>query len=168
MPRRIFKGIKGDDRKPLTERKAVEHYGRIVLKEVYPLVGNKTTYLSDLQRAGRKLLGNKFHGVYPSDHIPRLNDIRPYAILNLDRSTESGSHWIAIGKIPNEDKVVVYDSFGRASGSIIAPLQFSGNGRIVDADRDPEQKPKETNCGARSLGWLCVFDRYGWKTAQKI
>lgn len=162
------KGMPTDKKAPLTERKANEIYQRTILKLVYPLVGKRTTYLSDLTKAGKKLLGKKFHGTYPSDRIPRLNDLRPYAILNLDRSTEPGSHWVSIAKISGIDRVMIYDSFGRDHSTIIADLEFSGNGRIINADRDAEQKKSETNCGARCLAWLKVFDEYGYKTAKKI
>ena len=54
-------------------------------KKVYPLIGDKTTYLSELLRIGKKLFGVKFKGVFPSDKIPKLNDLSPYAILNLDK-----------------------------------------------------------------------------------
>ena len=63
-----------------------------ILKDVERLTGDKTTYLEQLNGVGKKLLGVKFKGVFPSDKIPKLNDLSPYCILNLDKYTESGSH----------------------------------------------------------------------------
>jgi Ulp1 family protease len=60
-------------------------------------------------------------------------------------------HWIALVKDVHNDRCLVYDSFGRTHTKIIPNLRFSGNGRVVDTDRDPEQHPKETNCGQRCL-----------------
>ena len=60
-----------------------------ILKDIItPLAGNNTTYLSELLEIGKTLLGDKFKGVYPSDKIPKLNELSPYAILNLDTSRE--------------------------------------------------------------------------------
>jgi hypothetical protein len=65
------------------------------------------TYSDHILQLGKKLFKEKFHGVYPSDHIPELTKEKPYAILNLDKSTESGSHWVAIAKVDNE--IYIYD-----------------------------------------------------------
>ena len=73
-----------------------------ILKDIItPIAGNNTTYLSELLEIGKKLLGDKFKGVYPSDKIPKLNELSPYAILNLDTSRGKGSHWVAIAKKDN-------------------------------------------------------------------
>jgi len=137
------------------------------LKEIEKYyTGDKTTYLKELEGAGKKLLGVKFKGVFPSDKIPKLNDLSPYCVLNLDSSKEPGSHWVALAK--NGEVSILYDSFGRHNNEIIPDLKFSGNGRIVDTDRDAEQKILETNCGARCLAWLCIMDKYGANIAKLI
>ena len=137
------------------------------LKEIEKYhTGDKTTYLNQLNGVGKKLLGVKFKGVFPSDKIPKLNALSPYCILNLDSSKESGSHWVALARC--DDHSVLYDSFGRKHQQIIPVLRYSGNGRIIDTDLDPEQKIEETNCGARCLAWLCIFDKYGEDIAKLI
>lgn len=146
------------------ERECMLIYNKI-LKEIVKPLGN-TTYLSDLLGIGKKLLGVKFKGVYPSDKIPKLNDLSPYAILNLDTSKEKGSHWVAIAK--HGDITYLYDSFGRKNTQIIPNLRFSGNGRIYDTDKDAEQKVYEMDCGARCIAWLLYFDKYGPKCALLI
>ena len=155
------------------EKKAEQLYNDILTKQIYPLVGDKSTFMDDLDKVGRKLLGIKFKGVFPSDKIPKLNDLKPYCILNLDKSTESGSHWIALAKLNDGGKhhnsgSIVYDSFGRNNKQIIPDLQFSGNGTIADTDRDAEQQITETDCGARSLAFLVVLDKYGLDVARMI
>jgi hypothetical protein len=141
-------------------------YNKILKDIVKPISGNKTTYLSELLAIGKKLFGVKFKGVFPSDKIPKLNDLSPYAILNLDRSTESGSHWVAIAK--HGDNTYLYDSFGRKHTQIIPNLYYSGNGKIIDTDNDAEQKVYEIDCGARSIGWLLFFDKWGPECALLI
>lgn len=125
--------------------------------------------MSELHGIGKKLFGVKFKGVFPSDRIPKLNDLSPYAILNLDTSEEPGSHWVAIAKHPNKDKTLLYDSFARKGSKIIKSLEYSGNGRIIDSDlKDKEQKIEETNCGGRCLAYLVVVEKYGWDAAALI
>ena len=150
----------------MSESGAHKKYNTI-LRSVKKLVGGKTTYLQQLDNAGTKLFGAKFHGVYPSDRIPTLSTRTPYTILNLDRSDQPGSHWIAVAKSNND--IIVYDSFGRTHKTIIPALGrgFVG-GRVIDTDRDVEQDIMATDCGARSLGFLVFFDRYGAKNALLI
>ena len=147
-------------------QKAEQIYNYYLSKKIYPLIGDKTTYSTQLLGAGRKLLGVKFKGVYPSDKIPKLNDLSPYCILNLDKSKQSGSHWVALAKRPSPSKdSIIYDSFGRDYKKIIPDLEYSGNGRIKNTDRDAEQKLLETDCGARCLSFLMVLDKEGVDTA---
>ena len=136
------------------------------LSQIEKLTGDKTTYLKQLNGVGNKLLGVKFKGVFPSDKIPKLNDLSPYCILNLDSSKESGSHWVALAK--NGNQSILYDSFGREHPTIIPQLRYSGNGKILDTDNDAEQKIRETNCGARCLAWLSIFDKHGQAMAMLI
>jgi hypothetical protein len=143
-------------------------YNDILHRLVETKVGINSTYSSTLENIGDKLLFYKFRGVYASDKIPQLNDIKPYCILNLDKSNEPGSHWIALAKKKDKNECLVYDSFGRNYKKIISPLGFSGNGRIYNTDKDAEQKISEQNCGARCLAFLVFFDKYGWNKAIKI
>jgi hypothetical protein len=150
------------------EQRAVLAYDKILKDEIYPLVGDKTTYLSQLNEAGHKIFGPFFKGTYASDKIPRLNDLARYCILNLDKSHEPGSHWVALAKEIDIDGCIVYDSFGRKTSQIIPNLYFSGNGRLIQTDPDSEQKIHETDCGARCLAWLVFLDRYGPEAALLI
>jgi Neuraminidase (sialidase) len=151
----------------MREKEVLQHYEKYLL-QAKSLLGNTTTYLKDLNGAGKHMLGVKFKGCYASNKIPRLNDLSPYCILNLDRSDQSGSHWIAICKYPNSNKTLIYDSFGRDYKKIIPNLDMSGNGTIVNSQKDPEQKVSQTNCGQRCLAFIMVFDSLGVTQAKKI
>lgn len=140
-------------------------YNKILKYIVEPLIGDKTTYMNDLEKIGKKMLSQKFIGVYPSDKIPTLKN-NEYAILNLDKSNESGSHWVSIAKKGN--KTHFYDSFGRKDINIIKSLTYSGNGKIINTENDAEQKIQELNCGARCIAWLILFDRWGSRCADMI
>ena len=137
------------------------------LKEIEKYTGDKTTYLSQLNIIGKQLLGSKFKGVFPSDKIPKLTNKVCYCILNVDKSTESGSHWVSLAKIENNESLF-YDSFGREGVQLIKHLKYSGNGTIVDAERDEEQQEIEQNCGARAISFLCILDKYGAEMAKWI
>lgn len=149
------------------EKKIRELYDA-ALKRAEAMVSDETTYLEDLTRAGRRLFGVKYKGTFPSDKIPRLNDLSPFCILNLDKSNESGSHWVALAKLPLSKNSIFYDSFGRHSTKILPSLKYSGNGMILHTDDDAEQHPLETNCGARCLAFLMVLESCGSAVALRV
>ena len=162
----------------MNQKTAHREYNKI-LKSVKKRVGGKTTYLGQLDKAGKDIFGSRFHGVYPSDKIPKLTDRKPYAILNLDRSDEPGSHWIALAKVIDNRGVaslqgyaransIVYDSFGRHHTKIIPSLLYSGNGKLISTDDDQEQHIMATDCGARSISWLEFLDKYGAENSLLI
>jgi hypothetical protein len=148
------------------ERKAEQYYHKVLKYVENNKTGKKTTYSDKLETVGRELFGVKFKGVFASDAIPRLSSLAPYCILNLDKSGEQGSHWVALAKC--EGGAMFYDSFGRDDTVIIKNLRFSGNGRIVSDTKDSEQKTTEFNCGARCIAWLLVFNDLGEEYAQLI
>ena len=88
-----------------------------------------------MRRAGKKLLGKRFAGVFARDKVP--SRLTGYAIVNLDDSHGHGTHWFAIA--PNGDS---YDS--------LLP-----NGVVFDI----EQSANEDNCGQRSLAWCLLHAR---------
>jgi hypothetical protein len=149
----------------MNEKYAEFLYNKILKKIVYPMVSNKTTYLTELKDAGIKLLGSKFKGVYASDRIPIL-DNNEYSIINVDKSGMNGSHWLSIAKYNN--KIYLYDSFGRDDEKILPSLKKSKNGLVVDTDADVEQKITQLDCGARCLAWLVLFEYFGYDYAILI
>lgn len=147
-------------------KRAESLYFHVLTDIVEPLVGNRTTYSDHLHKSAARMLGHRFHGVYPSDEIPRLSVKQPYAILNVDKSYQPGSHWVAVAKTPAG--VLVYDSYGRKTSKLIPSLSKSGNGVVMDTEYDAEQTEEETNCGARVLAWLLVHDVWGSGVSRLI
>ena len=145
----------------MSKEKEIEKIYKQILKRVEKNVikHNGTTFMSELNKIGKEVMGIRFKGVYPSDRIPKLTNLKPYCILNLDNSSQGGSHWIAVVKTKKD--IIVYDSFGRKAKSIIPSLFTSGNGKIINTDLDKEQNIKETNCGQRSLSFLIFYEKYG-------
>ena len=148
------------------EKEIMKEYN-LILKDFEKKLGNNSTFNTDLDKIARKHLGNKFHGVYSSDKIPKLNELKPYAIINLDNSKQPGSHWVGLAfdrKMNGGKDLVVYDSFGRKTKKILpdAYKKFNGSGHTIkDTDYDAEQKKSEKNCGQRSLAFLVYYNKHG-------
>ena len=125
------------------------------------------TYLDQLTTIGQRMFGDRYVGTFPSDKIPRLKHNQS-CILNVDRSTEPGSHWVALYR-GKGDTCYVYDSFGRSGITLIpALLDWSTPGRVIDADRDAEQEEHETDCGGRCIAFLYVVYVKGIRKALTI
>ncbi len=137
-----------------------EYYKQIVKY----LKHNKTTNSEELSKLGKKIFGDKFRGVFPSDKIPDLNN-KEMVIANLDNSSQAGSHWIALYK--DNDNLWIYDSFGRSVYSIL-PILKKHKGKIKEADKDAEQKIEQECCGQYSTAFLCVCHFHGVELAKLI
>lgn len=111
-------------------------------------LGNTTTTNLQLYDYCKKIFGDRFKGVYSIDTICRL-DHDECCIFNLDKSYESGSHWCGLYKL--DDQYIVYDSFGRKSSILGFPFKKN----VTTTEEDPEQEIHETNCGARTVSFLC-------------
>ncbi len=149
----------------MKEKKAEEIFDNIT-KIIEKEIGHEnSTYSSELNRLGKELFDKKFIGVFSSDKIPQLKD-NSYAIINLDRSDQGGSHWIALAK--KDKDPYIFDSFGRDTYKILPSIRHSGNGLIKMTDNDRNQKDHENNCGQKCIAWLCVFDEYGPSIAKLI
>jgi hypothetical protein len=138
----------------------VERKYNDILKVVSSIVGDKTTYGSDLTKFGRDLFGQKYRGTFASNLVPTLKN-GDYCIVNLDKSFEGGSHWVAV--VHQSGNNYVYDSYGRPSKNILPDLR-----KVRDADYDQEQGLLEEDCGARCLSWLWFVERHGLTDALKL
>ncbi|MCP4343532.1 MAG: hypothetical protein GY799_32815 [Desulfobulbaceae bacterium] len=132
------------------------------------ILGNDSTFSDKLDKVARKELGSKFHGVYPSDMIPKLTSVKPYSIINTDNSKKPGSHWVGVAFDPRDSSYLVYDSYGRKTSKLIPDLKRQHGGRIVESKNDAEQRLKENNCGQRCIAWLKCVDRFGYDLAKLV
>ena len=149
---------------------ATQKFMNILTRDVYPEVGSDVTTDTDLHRAGKKLIGRGFLGVYASDTIPRFpKQSQAYCIINTDTHSEPGSHWLGVAK--RGQHVYLYDSFGRAPDTILPELSRAcrEQGLRLDAKVSrPEQRKDQNDCGARSLAWLLLCKRFGTRIAKLI
>lgn len=169
------------------EKKTIAIYNDILNTVLYPKLGRGITWTSDLNKIGHEMFGDNFVGSFPSDMIPDIGknldgsiitnkninkNSKLYSLINLDNSSQPGSHWIAIGynipKKKNKGEIWVYDSFGRKTSNIIPSLSKKFGSKLRTADRDPEQKITEEDCGARSLAFLFIMDRVGIEFAKLL
>ena len=138
------------------------------LKIVYKLLNNTgTTNNIELSRLCNELLGSKFHGVYPSDKIPNLNFHRRYCILNLDKSYQAGSHWVACVLDSNDD-IYIFDTYDRSIRKILPSIYKVKHHRIMKGNRSVLEKDDGTDCGERCIAWLLLVEKYGIDVAKKI
>lgn len=137
------------------EQRALHSYNTY-LQSVYKHLGSENTLTSTLNTFCKKIFGKKYKGTFPSDKIPTLDYRHPYCIINVDKHTEKGSHWLALAF--RKGHIYVYDSFGRSVKRLI------GNNwkkNMISTDPDAEQLSQQDDCGQRCIAWLMVFNQLG-------
>ena len=133
------------------------------------------THTGELNKIGKALFGEQYLGTFPQDKLPHQMYNKAgsnFAIANVDTALDSmgnpmsGTHWVALAGIPNSSKVMIFDSFGRASKKLL-PI-ISSSGKIIDTEYDAEQKIVQDSCGQFSMAWLDFFRKYGHAAAKYI
>lgn len=132
----------------------------IILKNIEEVMGSSATMSNQLDKFCKRYFGSLFIGVFPSDNIPELKS-GEMCILNLDKSSEPGSHWVSYSR--DEDKYYFYDSFGRKPRSIIYLKK-----RVIYDRVDKEQNINEENCGQRCIAYLIIGNEFGFDLASGI
>jgi len=75
------------------------------------------------------ILGNEknFAGVFASDTLPKKIKPAENGLVNLEKISSSGTHWVAYYNSPSSPNVEYFDSFGLVpSNRILKYLQTSG------------------------------------------
>ena len=89
------------------------------------------------------------------DTLPDKPREKECGILNLNKSSEPGSHWVAFFK--DGDKIIYFDSFGQVVPSELSKYlktstEFSEDKPVIQRNTDVVQKEYETICGH-----LCLY-----------
>lgn len=150
------------------DKKEVEKIYFGLYKDMIRLFKHKsTTTNSELDKIGKSLFSNKYLGTFPQDKLPNeiYNKPSRFAIINTDLQGSKGEHWVAVAGLPNSNKVMVFDSFGRKS-KILLPTLLQKN--IIDTDYDKEQQIYQLSCGQYSMAFLLFFHIYGSGCAKFI
>jgi hypothetical protein len=151
----------------MSEEKKVENVFRTYKKQFIKKLGRKALYNTTIDRVGAELFGTKWIGCFPQDKVVLRNG---FQVLNVDKSTQSGSHWIGLYKTNNN--IYIYDSFARPSGQLLKSLTKKIKGyhlKYKDSDRsDAEQRGDSEVCGQLSLSWLLCVKDLGIRKAMLI
>lgn len=148
-------------------------------QQLLAVLGNKATNSKQLEIVSKTLFGDKFIGVYAQDKA-KLDS--GYQIINVGLAGSGGTHWVGLyipkkgSKFPKEtfrvrNTAYIYDSFGRKASKLLKKLtkylKDSGY-KIVNSDRDHEQRGNSEVCGVLVISWLAVIDQLGIKKALLI
>ena len=126
------------------------------LMRIEDIIGSKETTNIQLLDIGKKIFGNRFLDVIPSDEFPKYVRQSEMFIINVDPHYKGGSHWCAVYKYG--PYFYLYDSFNRKAGQL---SKYWKHKKIISANTNRDQSYKEDSCGARSLARLCLADKYG-------
>jgi hypothetical protein len=151
----------------LTEKHAEAKYFPLYRQMLQEIGHDGSTGNMELDRVGRKFLGAKYLGSFAQDKVPTkiYTKGKHYAIVNVDTAGMRGTHWVGLASLPGSNRVMVFDSFGRATKTLLPLLRQNF---VVDTDRDAEQRIVQLSCGQFALAWLVFFDRYGPTSAKLI
>lgn len=99
-----------------------------------------------------------FRGVFMRDELPEFPLQLECGVINLDSSTNAGTHWVAYGKI--NDYVEYFDSYG----NLKPPQEFvKYMGEKIHYNYDNLQGNNLYNCGHLCLKFLVSF----WERINK-
>ena len=100
---------------------------------------------------------DQFYGVYSLDLIPKKLPIPSLVIVNLDYSTDKGSHWVVLHRVNNE-VVEHFDSAGKQPKRDIVNNLFS-NALSYKYNNKRVQNYQTDTCGL-----FCLY--YGYHSSR--
>lgn len=116
---------------------------------------------------------NSFAGCFAADELDHMNFKSPcFIIVNLDKRTMSGTHWIALGVFAN--KIEIFDPLGfdifswpKISCDLLHFLhKYSFTRRILISKRI---QPKNSNlCGLYCIYYVMSRKNHSFKTVQSV
>ena len=96
---------------------------------------------------------DQFYGVYSLDLIPKKLPIPSLVIVNLDYSTDKGSHWVVLHRVNNE-VVEHFDSAGKQPKRDIVNNLFSNALSYKYNNKRLQNYPTDT------CGLFCLYYSY--------
>ena len=96
-----------------------------------------------------------FKGVFMRDELPSAPQNKECGIVNFNKSTESGSHWVAYFK--DGEKRIYFDSFGQVIPTEIQKYlktkeEYQNDAPVIQRNTDIVQEPNTEICGH-----LCLY-----------
>ena len=91
-----------------------------------------------------------FRGVFMRDELPKKKNLIECGIMNLNKSSEEGSHWICF--VRNHDVRIYFDSFGQITPLELqkylkTPSEFKNGKSVIQRNTDIIQRPNTHVCG---------------------
>ena len=126
------------------------------LIEIEDIITDKTTSNVTLNRIEKVLFGKRFLGVVSADEWFHRVDEGEMFIINTDPQNRPGTHWCSVYKY--NKTFYVFDSFARDVHALSKFWRSKKN--IVNANKGRDESFKSQNCGALSLAYLVIFNRY--------
>jgi hypothetical protein len=139
------------------------------VKAAHKMVGTGITDNFQLEEAGKELFGKEWAGVGSANDLPKLTDEKCKAIFNLDKEGNPGTHWCGLYK--KDNTIYMFDSFSRSLLKDRAFENMRSLSRKVMKQANingPNQKVKQLDCGARSLGFLMCCGKMSIPNLMKI
>jgi len=121
------------------------------------MLGTGRTFASSLDRAGKKMFGHQFGGIFARDTLPPvLRGGRRGYLVNTDcllgNDCGKGVHWIAVMDLDGQRLMSdPLGSVGKKQRSDLNALH-----QPIWAEDDAEMAVGESTCGPRSLAALAV------------
>lgn len=118
-------------------------------------IPNKSLTNIELVQYAKQLKITHFRGVFMRDQLPAKIKKNECGIVNLNTSTEPGSHWVCYFK--DGTKRIYFDSFGQITPKEIqsylkTKVEFARGEPVIQRNTDIVQKPNTHICGH-----LCLF-----------
>lgn len=118
----------------------------------------------ELKRVAKKLKIPHFRGVFMRDQLINMKpEENECAIINLDSSKGSGTHWVAYSK--RGSRTLYYNSFGD-----VAPpselTRYLGGSSLIEYNFSAEQAYGTVICGHLCLSFLIKAARHWDPTSQ--
>jgi hypothetical protein len=148
---------------PLSEKEVKAKFNKYK-KNLFKIMGKKSTTNHQLDTIGKQLFGAKYIGTFSQSYKPKKKPDHQYFIINTDLANMPGVHWVAVVK--NKNTYYIYDSFGRTSKRLL-PV-FTQGRLIIDSDYDAEQFGDSEICGQLCLSFLQVVKEFGIRNALLI
>ena len=109
----------------------------------------------DLLELVKYLKVPNFRGVFMRDTLPDTPHDKECGVVNFNKSSEPGSHWVAYYK--DGDERIYFDSFGQVAPTEIQKYlkseeEFRNNKPVIQRNTDIVQKVNTKICGQ-----LCVY-----------
>ena len=128
-----------------------------MLRKIEDKLGTGITDSDQLGQLGVELFGDCFGGVFSSDDMPKKLGDKLF-IVNSDKQSEPGKHWMAVAGGH------VYDSFG-STGSELGAI-FDRKMKTINTEK--QQKVVESNCGQRAMTFLVCYHIMGPEVCNKL